>query len=79
MLLFAYFAAFLKPETIYTFEVDQPALFSELDCDPAVAIPRMLHMQDEQIVNYRLIFLRQLMLISLSTPGLAQYCAGPAL
>jgi hypothetical protein len=70
MLLFRYFKPFLAPEPIYSLEVYKPALFSKLDGYPAIAIPRMLHMQDEQIINNRLILIRQFRLIPLGASGL---------
>jgi len=70
MLFLAYFEAFLAPEPVDAFEIYEPALLSELYCYPAIAISRMLHVQDEQIVNYGLILLRQFGLIPLGTSGL---------
>ena len=79
MLLLAYLEAFLAPEPVNAFEVDEPAQLSELYCDSAIAISGMLHMQDEQIVNHRLILLWQFGLIPLGTSGLPQYFASPTL
>jgi len=70
MLFLGYFEAFLAPEPINSFEVYEPALLSKLYCDPAIAVSGMLHVQDEQIVNYRLILLRQFGLIPLGASGL---------
>ena len=70
MLLLAYLKAFLAPETIDSFEVYQPAQLSELYCDSAIAISRMLYVQDEQIVNDGLVLLRQFRLIPLGASGL---------
>jgi hypothetical protein len=69
MLFPTYFTAFLAPKPVNSFEVYKPALLSKLYCDPAIAISGMLHVQDEQIVNYRLIFVRQFGLIPLGTMG----------
>ena len=79
MLFLVYLEAFLAPESIDAFEVYEPAPLSKLYCYPAIAISRMLHVQDEQIVNYRLILLRQFRLIPLRTSGLPQHSASPAL
>ena len=70
MRLFRYFKAFLAPEPIYSLEAYKPALFPKLDRDPAIAIPGMLHLQDEQVINNRLILLWQFGLIPLGTSGL---------
>ena len=70
MLYLAYFEAFLAPEPINPFEVYQPALLSELYCYSAIAISWMSDVQDEQIINYRPILLRQFRLIPLGASGL---------
>jgi hypothetical protein len=75
MLFLTYFEAFLAPEPVNSFEVYKPALLSKLYCYPAIPISRMLEMQNEQIVNHRLIFVRQFGLIPLGTSGLLQYFA----
>ena len=65
MLLSAYLKTFLTPEPVYSFEVYEPALFSQFYSYPAITIPWMLNMQHKQIINNRLIFIRQFRLISL--------------
>ncbi len=73
MLLFMYFKAFLAPKPVNSFKVDKPALFSKLNRDPPIAVSRVLHMQDKQIINQRLILLGQFRIIPLGTSGLLQY------
>jgi len=70
MLFLAYFKAFLAPELVNSFEVYKPSLFSKLYSYPAITVPWMLNMQYEQIINNRLILVRQFRLIPLGTSGL---------
>jgi hypothetical protein len=44
MLFPAYFEALLAPKSINSFEVNKPALFSELYCYSAIAVSGMPHM-----------------------------------
>ena len=55
------------------FDVDPPALLPQLDGDVTIPVPRMLHMQDQDIVVDRLVFLGQLRRIPLRTAGLTEY------
>jgi len=70
-LLLTHFQAFLAPESIDPLEIDKPALFTEFDGDPTVAIPRMLYMQLEYISDQWPVFIRLLGLVSLCTTALA--------
>jgi len=69
-LLSTYLKAFLAPEPVYPFEVNDPVSFPQLDSYPAVAVSWMLEVQFQQILDNQLIFIRQLRLVPLGTSGL---------
>jgi len=69
--LFTHLQAFLTPESIDPLEIDKPALFTELDGDPTVAIAWMLYMQLEYISEQWPVLIRLLGRVSLCTTALA--------
>ena len=78
VLLSAYFKAFLTPEPVNSFKIDYPVSFPQLDSYPAIALSWMLEVQFQQILDNRLIFIRQLGLIPLCASGLLEHLASLA-
>ena len=70
-LLFADFKTFLTPQAIDSLEVDPPTLLPQQYGDPTITVPRMLHMQYQNIVDYRFVLFGLLRVIPLSTAALA--------
>ena len=76
MLLLMYLEAFLAPKPVNSFKIDEPTPFPKLNRYPAITIPGMLDMQNQHVVNNRLILIRQFRLVPLGTSGLFQYFTG---